>query len=64
MSRIIFGYRPDGEDSLKAEERPVDLPFHWELSREEIAGRALAKRFVEGRGLVARLGPYALGGAR
>jgi hypothetical protein len=56
LSRIIFGYRQDGEDtdSLAAENSPIDLPYRWVISKARVDERAVARRFVAGRGLVKR----------
>lgn len=55
LSRVLFGYVPDGEsDSLTLGDTPVDLPYRWVLSKNEVAEGAVARRFVAGRGIVER----------
>jgi hypothetical protein len=55
LSRLLFGYSPDGDpDSLALDQVPLDLPFRWVISRNEVADSAVARRFVAGRGLVER----------
>lgn len=55
LSRAIFGYVPDGDaDSLALSDAPVDLPYRWVLSKNEVAEGAVARRFVPGRGMVER----------
>jgi hypothetical protein len=55
LSRMIFGYSPDGDpDSLALTRAPVDLPFRWVISKNEVDELAVARRFVAGRGLIER----------
>lgn len=54
MSRSIFGYEMDMEDSLVMRDAPVDLPFRWQLSRSKIAERSTVRRYVPGKGWVSR----------
>jgi hypothetical protein len=55
LSRLLFGYAPDGDpDSLAVDQIPLDLPFRWVISKNEIADSAVARRLVAGRGLVER----------
>lgn len=55
LSRVLFGYEPDGDaDSLALGDAPVDLPYRWVLSKNEVADGAVARRFVAGRGMVER----------
>lgn len=55
LSRPAFGYEPDvDEDSLTLNQPPIDLPFKWVISKTLIDERAIARRYVAGKGLVAR----------
>lgn len=55
LSRLLFGYAPDGDpDSLALDQVPLDLPFRWVISKNQVADSAVARRFVAGRGLVER----------
>lgn len=55
LSRLLFGYAPDGDpDSLALHQMPLDLPYRWVISKNEVADSAIARRFVAGRGLVER----------
>lgn len=56
LSRIAFGYRQDEDDpdSLTISDAPLDLPFRWIVSKAEVDERAVARRYVAGRGLVER----------
>jgi hypothetical protein len=55
LSRILFGYSPDGHpDSLAMDQAPVDLPFRWVISKNEVDELAVVRRFVAKRGLIER----------
>jgi hypothetical protein len=55
LSRLIFGYASDDDpDSLTPDRVPVDLPYRWVISKNEVDERAVARRYVAGRGLVER----------
>jgi hypothetical protein len=55
LSRLIFGYSADGDpDSLALDQPPVDLPFRWVISKNQVDELAIARRFVAGRGMVER----------
>jgi hypothetical protein len=55
LSRLLFGYSPDGDpDSLALDQVPLDLPYRWVISKNDVADSAVARRFVTGRGLVER----------
>jgi hypothetical protein len=55
LSRLLFGYVPDGDpDSLALDQVPLDLPYRWVISKNEVADSAVARRFVAGRGVVER----------
>ncbi|CCF82295.1 hypothetical protein [Nitrolancea hollandica] len=55
LSRPTFGYEPDIDaDSLVLGAAPIELPFRWVLSKNRIDERAQARRYVAGKGLVAR----------
>jgi hypothetical protein len=55
LSRMLFGYSPDGDpESLALDRPPVDLPFRWIISKNEVDELAVARRFVAGRGLIER----------
>jgi hypothetical protein len=56
ISRLVFGYTPQSGDSesLLLNDAPVDLPFRMVLDHDRIPDRALARRYVEGCGAVAR----------
>ena len=53
-SRRVFGYVPDGDDSLALDNLPFDLPYRWVLSRNQIDERATSKRLVQDKGVVER----------
>ncbi len=56
LSRMIFGYRQEGDDadSLIMDDGPLDLPYRWIISKADVDERAVARRFVAGRGMVER----------
>lgn len=55
LSRLLFGYLSDGDaDSLTLGQAPIDLPFRWVISKNQVDELAIARRFVAGRGMVER----------
>ncbi|GAA3912547.1 hypothetical protein [Actinoplanes auranticolor] len=56
ISRIAFGYTCEelGNDSLVQANSPVDLPYRMVLNYSDVPEGALARRYVPGRGEVAR----------
>src|SRR4051794_33329430 len=55
LSRVLFGYATDGDaDSLTRTDAPLDLPYRWVISKNEVHDSATARRCVAGRGWVER----------
>jgi len=56
ISRLLFGYTTerDSGDGLVLQSAPVDLPYRFVLSHEQVPERAVARRYIEGSGQVDR----------
>jgi hypothetical protein len=56
ISRLVFGYTlaPEVGDSLILDAAPVDLPYRMLLDLEHVPGTAIARRYVENRGVTIR----------